>query len=338
MNSTLILNQKKSRMTLLDKKYWTYSLLVLFSGLLVNPAFGELTSFHTNNNSFMMGDEIEFSGTVEKESRGLVTIVIRDQNNEFVLLTQATINPDDTFEKSIVIENKFTESGTYNATGFILNMTRGITSEFDVSLNESKVIIEPIVETVESEIDNTQQNNHLETEKNNESIEKPKIINRDFVDANKDPSYYIQRYYSEPEYKSWFDRNYPGQTIEETVGYTDNVEKIKSRVQDIMDKEILPQAQASSIAESTQNEVNNSEIAQTSLVLAAIGILFGAVYGVKRQADSNSRQILINRNSIRIPKISNPITGSNPNEILQKRLTKGEITLEEYERLKSKID
>ena len=320
------------------KRYWSYSLLLLFSGLLVNPAFGDLTSLHTNNNSFFIGDEIKFSGTVEKESRGLVTIVIRDQNNEFVLLTQATINHDDTFEKSIVVENKFTEVGIYNATGFILNMTRGITTEFDVSLNESKTVADPILEAGEIEIGNTEQNSYLETEKVNESKEKPKIINRDFVDTNEDPSHYIQRYYSEPAYKSWFDRNYPGQTIEETVGYTDNVEKIKSTVQNIMEKEILPQAQASSIVESTQNEVNSSEIAQTSLVLAAIGILFGAVYGVKRQADSNSRQILINRNNIRIPKISNPAISPTPSEILQKRLVKGEIALEEYERLRSKID
>ena len=39
----------------------------------------------------------------------------------------------------------------------------------------------------------------------------------DFVDPVKDPQYYIDRYYNEPAYKSWFDRNYPHLTIEDTV-------------------------------------------------------------------------------------------------------------------------
>jgi len=42
-----------------------------------------------------------------------------------------------------------------------------------------------------------------------------------FVDKNKNPQYYIDRYYNEIEYRVWFDRNYPNYTIEETVGYFD---------------------------------------------------------------------------------------------------------------------
>ncbi|MGY5151694.1 MAG: SHOCT domain-containing protein [Candidatus Nitrosopumilus sp. bin_6a] len=316
------------------KKYLSYSLGLLFLGLLVNPAFGEVTSLYTNNDSFLMGDKIEFSGTVEKESNGLVTIVIRDLNNEFVLLTQAMINHDDTFEKSIQIGEKFTQNGIYNATGFILNMTRGVTSEFSVSLNEYKIIDEAILKEID---DSVIENAQITIQENEQDVplENVKIINRDFVDSNIEPSYYVKRYYSEPAYKSWFDRNYPGQTIEETVGYTDNVEKIKSAVNDIMDNKIIPEAQASSIVTSYHNS-DDSDIAQITLILAALGILFGAVYGVKRQADNNSRQISINRNSIRIPKIIHH--KFDPKEILETRLVKGEITLEEYEKLKSKLD
>jgi len=65
--------------------------------------------------------------------------------------------------------------------------------------------------------------------------------------------------------------------------------------------------------------------------------LFGAVYGVKRQVDSNSKQISLNKYTIR-KKILNPILGLNPKEILQTRLAKGEITLEEYDKLKTKLN
>jgi hypothetical protein len=40
-----------------------------------------------------------------------------------------------------------------------------------------------------------------------------------FADPNKDPQYYLDRYYNEIKYKLWFDRNYPDYTIEEAVGF-----------------------------------------------------------------------------------------------------------------------
>ena len=44
----------------------------------------------------------------------------------------------------------------------------------------------------------------------------PKIAS--FVDPKKDPQSYIDRYNNEPEYKAWFDKNYPDYTIHEAVG------------------------------------------------------------------------------------------------------------------------
>ena len=41
-----------------------------------------------------------------------------------------------------------------------------------------------------------------------------------FVDPTKDPQHYIDRYNNEPQYKEWFDTNYPDYTIEEAVGIT----------------------------------------------------------------------------------------------------------------------
>ncbi len=40
-----------------------------------------------------------------------------------------------------------------------------------------------------------------------------------FVDPNKDPQHYIDRYYNEIKYKQWFDSNFPDYTIEEAVGF-----------------------------------------------------------------------------------------------------------------------
>ncbi len=39
-----------------------------------------------------------------------------------------------------------------------------------------------------------------------------------FVDVKKGPQYYLDRYYNEPIYRTWFDENFPDYTIEQAVG------------------------------------------------------------------------------------------------------------------------
>lgn len=73
-----------------------------------------------------------------------------------------------------------------------------------------------------------------------------------------------------------------------------------------------------------------------ALAISGLGILFGAVYGVKRKVNDNTRQISINKETIK-NKIIRPITRANPLEILQVRLAKGEITVEEFEILERKL-
>ena len=307
--------------------------MLLLVGVFSNPVFAEVTSLETNDNSYLKGEKIEFSGTVQNDSTGLVTIVIRDLNDEFVLLSQATIDYDYTFEKSIIVENRFSEYGSYSATGFILNMTEGITTEFDLVSSESVKN-----QNSKQEITDESDKEEIIENKNNELKNKTsKSSFPEFVDSNKDPSYYVERYYSEPTYKSWFDRNYPNLTIEEAVGYTNNVVEIKTTVQNIIENEIIPEAEASSLVTPTSSDTNNSDIAQISLAIAGLGILFGAVYGVKRQVDNNSRQIRLNKNTIK-KKIINPISRTSPLDILKVRLAKGEISVEEFEVLKDKLN
>ena len=55
----------------------------------------------------------------------------------------------------------------------------------------------------------------------NYSGEARTVAKLDFVDPNKDPTHYVTRYLNEPEYKEWFDRNYPDYTIYEAVGMSE---------------------------------------------------------------------------------------------------------------------
>jgi len=327
------LKLKKLHYTLMSKKRYppySFGMILLLIVSSITPVFAEVTSLQINPESFFNKDQIQFSGTVEKESNGLVTVVIRDFNDEFIMLTHAQVNPDYSFKKVIKIEDRFSEPGMYNATGFILNMTKGVTVNFEVSSNSIQLDT------------NEEQNTELVKEISSitlsqKEMQKIKITTgiAAFVDPSKDPQHYIDRYYNEESYKSWFDKNYPKLTIEQAVGITDNIQKIKTTVQELINKDIIPEAEALTVQD-IQQPNNNSEIAQISVAIAALGILFGTVYGVKRNVDNNSRQISINRDTIR-RKIIQPIIGANPKDILQTRLAKGEITLEEYEKIELKL-
>ena len=308
----------------------TYSLSVVAIAMiiLVPSAHAEVIDLQTTSNSFLKGDDITFNGKVEPGSSGLVTIVIRDSNDEFVLLTQAITDENYKFEKTITVNEKFRQHGIYNATGFIMNMTAGVTTSFGVSTNGTPIVFdqqETITEDTVSE----------EAPIEEAPIEEAPV-KIDFVDSAKDPQYYIDRYYNEPKYKSWFDRNYPGITIEDAVGYVPPTQKSESSDIQIMKNQIVPDAEAASLVEPANAEKNKGETAQIVLAIGGLGILFGAVYGIKRKVDDNSKQISINKDSIR-KRILNPLFGSNPSEIIQARLAKGEISLEEFDELEKRL-
>lgn len=325
------------------------SILVLSSSLV--PTYAEVTTLRSDFSSYHKGDVINFSGTVDKDSSGLVTIVIRDSNDEFVLLSQSIIQPDSTYENAIEINEKFVTQGVYNVTAFIFNLTGGATTNFNYSFDEIKSSSAPvstetkipemqkttISETEDSESPPVVQENQLpkDTTMVNSNHKKTKIL-LPFVDGSKDPQYYLDRYYNEPNYKAWFDRNYPNISIEEAVG-AESVEipisDIKQKpVAELINGELIQEAEASSISESINNTENNSEIATMSLAIGGIGILFAAVYGIKRKVDNNSFQISQNRATIK-KKLLNGILNRDPVDVIRDRLAKGEITLDEFNRL-----
>ncbi|QUC65670.1 SHOCT domain-containing protein [Nitrosopumilus sp. K4] len=351
-------------------------MMLVFS---IIPAFGEVTKLSTNTESYLFGDNITFEGKVANGDTGIVTIVIRDSENNFVLLSQAIPESDYSFKKTIKINEKFTNSGIYNATGFIVNMTAGITTEFGISANDTTFTEEPrkeqtltekytkttpiieediIIESKEPDFVDPQKDPKYYVDRYYNEPEYKSWFDRnypdytieeavgydmqekelaDFVDPQKDPKYYVDRYYNEPEYKSWFDRNYPDYTIEEAVGYDMQEKELETAVEELINKEIIPKAEASSIVKPSSKADDNSDTAQIILAIGGLGILFGAVYGVKKKVDDNSKQISINKDTIR-KRIINPLMGNNPYDILQTRLAKGEITLEEFDMLERKLN
>ncbi|MDH3277567.1 MAG: SHOCT domain-containing protein [Nitrosopumilus sp.] len=331
-----------------------FFLLVLMSGIL--PAFAEVSKIQLDRDSYFRGESINVIGAVDTDESGLVTIVFRDPTDKFVLLSQAPIQSDNSFEQEIPIDEKFQVSGTYNIAAFILNMTAAKTLTFnfegdtsnenrqnnsdnisnhETKLPESKInniILESTHKPLEKQID--EKNLILESEMRTDENQ-PHIA--DFVDKTKKPEYYLDRYYGEPIYQSWFDRNYPNLTIEEAVGYSVPAQiEVESTISSTK-PENKSDGDAIMMESETFKLQNNSELAQIGLAVGGIAVLFGAVYGIKRKVDNNANHVTLNKDPIQ-KKLTSQEIYSNPLTILKARLEKGEIVIEEYEALKQEIE
>ena len=381
---------------------------MLFSSSTI-PVFAEVETIQTDKLFYSNGDKIIFSGTVDYDSTGLVSIVIRDSNDKFVLLTQALIKHDNTFERSVNSNEKFTIHGIYNTTAFIVKISEGAFTIFDYSLDGSPVDpsvsnlqdssqgpatitssqttqspLEPEPEPISkiaTFVDPTKDPQHYIDRYNSESAYKEwfdtnypnltieeavglsKVIEEtqqisdisQFIDPAQDPQHYIDRYNSESAYKEWFDTNYPNLTIEEAVGITPVELTLESVVDSIIQDppkstQELSQSQVQSSTVSASLDTVNAEVAPMLLALGGLGILFGAVYGVKRRVDSNTEQITenktklekkVNDNSEQIfqnrfwlkKKLMSLKFGGEPIVVIKERLAKGEITVDEYYKL-----
>ena len=381
---------------------------ILFSSLVI-PAYAEVQSIRTDKLFYTIGDEIFFSGTVDENSNGLVTIVIRDSNDKFVLLTQALIGADDTFKRSVEVNDKFKVKGIYNATAFLVNMTEGSLARFDFSLNGapispsvsqiSQVSNDPIVtETHQSNVsepepptpepapvskiasfvDTTLDPQYYVDRYNNEEsykewfdtnypeltiqeavglplvVEKSPVVTKvpGFPDPEKDPQYYVDRYNNEESYRQWFDSTFPNQSIYEVVGVSPEDEKEDNS--EMLEPPVTTQETSTTLVESSTVsptiDSGSTEFGQMLLALGGLGVLFGAVYGVKRKVDSNSVQIEENKSKIEKKvsnnteqisqnrfwlkkKLMNLKTCDEPVTVIKERLAKGEITVDEYYKL-----
>lgn len=330
-------------MTQIGKSAVFFLMLILLISTIV-PAYAAVTSFHTDRTFYVKGDQVSISGTVDVESTGLVSIVFRDSNNKFVLLTQAFIQSDSTFKKYISTELKFTDHGIHNATAFIFNLTKGKTVSFDFSMDGS-IPIPSITKILTSE-------SPVETgdSVSNENESRPKVIPEtfseneeselpDFVDPEKEPQHYLDRYYNESTYQDWFDRNYPDLTIEEAVGLESQTnlnikEAIEEKIDSVISVNILPDVEAATIINEPLSNVNsnNREFTLLSLALGGVAVLFGATYGIKRKVDTDSKNISQNRASVR--KMFGFILGYSPMDVIKNRLARGEISINQYTRLK----
>jgi hypothetical protein len=143
-----------------NREMFVLCCLFMITASLVMPAYAEVISVKTDKPLYKknMDKTIVFTGTAEdSDINELVTVVISDPADNFVVLRQGYIGIEKTFEVKFTDKDlaKFSSHGIYNATAFVVNATEGVSITFDFSLDGSPVIHPTVIVPTETQDDST---------------------------------------------------------------------------------------------------------------------------------------------------------------------------------------
>ena len=166
----------------------------------------------TDKSDYSYGDPLTVTGQVDtvEEGQFIVLQIINPTQSDIVIADQFLPTSQGFFSKTYPLEGpKLNLDGTYTLKIFY--------GEWFESTFQFKTQVTSAPSSESSSNPTTSSESTTGAKPQFEEEPKKKSI-LDFIDPNKDPQYYIDRYYNEPNYKEWFDRNYPDYTIEEAVG------------------------------------------------------------------------------------------------------------------------
>ena len=109
--------------------------------LVVNPAYAIMTSFTLEKDIYTDEESIVFVGT-ESEGHKMISVALYNPNGKFVnMLGDPSSDLDGTFATTPKrVDNLFTTTGRYNATGFIDKISEGITIFLNYDGNSVSII------------------------------------------------------------------------------------------------------------------------------------------------------------------------------------------------------
>jgi len=110
---------------------------------LVMPAYAEVTSLKTDKTFYKKGEKITFSGTLEpSDTNAIVSIRVKDSHDTLAVFRQTFSDADQNFKLDIDTSNRdfhFDTHGIYTATAFLNDLAKGVEVNFDFSLDGSPV-------------------------------------------------------------------------------------------------------------------------------------------------------------------------------------------------------
>jgi len=98
--------------------------------------------------------------------------------------------------------------------------------------------------------------------------------------CDEEPEHYVERYTTEPEYKAWFDRNFPDYTIYDGIGITES--QYQKIVNDLTKPQPVAVQETITIQKQTTQESGGNEIVYALVAVVVIGGGIGAIFFIKK--------------------------------------------------------
>ncbi len=206
---------------------WRFTIFFLFLliPLSFSSAFGMVENFTTDKFLYYEGDTLYVSGNVSSElDEPYVTIVIFNPGKStFVTLGSTTANFDGDFSTTIQIGGPtWTTFGIYpiQVTSEGSSMEKSIEYRASSTTSEPtpKLTPKPTPEPI-SELPSLSEPIHESTLESSSTFTTLKFQIPNFPSLDKSPQFYIDRYYNESDYKSWFDSQFLSNSIYDVVSY-----------------------------------------------------------------------------------------------------------------------
>ena len=312
-----------------EQRLLAFGCFFVIAIVLIMPAYADIKSFKTDKTFYVKGDKITFSGTAEDEDVGqIVTVVVRDPADNFVLLRQAYIGVERNFEIQVDTKSDFSVHGTYNATAFFTNETAGVVIDFDFSPDGSPVIhpkTEPITETQPTQQPQVGQDNT-----NTEA--KPDQKSGTSEDEMTIQEKIRERIEMAKKLKE-AQANQPIQTGSGQIGINQTTGNQNTTTAD----STITGDNSYTTGTSTVPVDLGSNLMYVVIGLGGAGAAAAVVYGVKNKAkhDSGSKPV------VKVRELSDKVGVPSEEDyalmILKNRLAKGEITIDEFNALKKAL-
>jgi len=204
--------------------YFAIFFLSLLIPLSFSSAFGVVEDFTTSKFVYYEDEQLSISGNVSYDTEiPYVTIqIFTPGKSNFADFNTVLVNSDGSFSAAFHVGGPtWTSYGSYSIKiTYDGSMEKSIEykkSSTTTSESNPKTSPEP---TSNPKTSPEPTSNPTTTSEPTTPKPKPRPS---FVDPEKDPHYYIDRYNNEAIYKEWFDENYPDYTIKEAVGIPESI-------------------------------------------------------------------------------------------------------------------
>jgi len=204
--------------------YFAIFFLALLIPLSFSSAFGLVEDFTTSKSVYYLDDQLSISGNVSYDPKiPFVTIqIFTPGKSNFADFNTVLVNSNGSFSATFHVGGPtWTSYGSYS-----IKVTYDGSMEKSIEYKESFTTTPqpdpesiPDESTTTSEPEPTLEPKPEPTHTSLPTFSTLKLTIPNFPSLDKSPQYYIDRYNNESSYKSWFDSQFPFNSVDDVVGY-----------------------------------------------------------------------------------------------------------------------